>query len=446
MTLYEETEEDVFGSSGSSLYPPSKRRPRKVSSKHSMNGLNGRRSSASLRVSSNLVQEETEDAANSRHSLAHELAFALMPEPNVGSKSLAAEFGIEYDEGAEGIDGQTQAPPQKDIQETDSLEDGHEEYDSSGSVEATDEELTPIKSRQPPRHQPEEDVFTILAKDMEITEQFLSNLRQLDVESSSSSSATVEKVAGDIIRRINESTRDRETQLRELSECDREFRKIVNEVGGNDVLGQVEELDVIVGLSDPPTKHVEAERPQNGYLQTVKEEPDHLRPNKNDWESDVNDRTLGDEDGLLEPSSPTTLKESAILPPRLNGPASVSKMLPHLTHLRTLTASLVSSLTVISDQSQVNGTASADAGRKIRALKNRLTGLKTEIDIAEKSRLKIERWEAGYDDFEYTTSTPPRRRGAGRIDGRILVKEHLKAFEAALVDAGSRTQAIMAAS
>ncbi|KAH0836546.1 hypothetical protein J3R83DRAFT_8219 [Lanmaoa asiatica] len=39
------------------------------------------------------------------HSLAHELAFALMPDPAGGaSRLLAEEFGIEYDEGAEGID------------------------------------------------------------------------------------------------------------------------------------------------------------------------------------------------------------------------------------------------------------------------------------------------------------------------------------------------------
>ena len=36
--------------------------------------------------------------------MAHELAVALMPEPSAGSKLLAEEFGIEYDEGAEGID------------------------------------------------------------------------------------------------------------------------------------------------------------------------------------------------------------------------------------------------------------------------------------------------------------------------------------------------------
>src|ERR1700730_8035019 len=63
--------------------------PRKSPSKH--NSLSRNRSSASLRGGTS--------------SLAHELAVALLPEPTAGSKLLAEEFGIEYDEGAEGIDG-----------------------------------------------------------------------------------------------------------------------------------------------------------------------------------------------------------------------------------------------------------------------------------------------------------------------------------------------------
>ena len=42
-------------------------------------------------------------------SLAHELAAAFSLEPTTGSRLFAEEFGIEYDEGAEGIDG---SPPE----------------------------------------------------------------------------------------------------------------------------------------------------------------------------------------------------------------------------------------------------------------------------------------------------------------------------------------------
>lgn len=40
----------------------------------------------------------TMNGGSRQHSLAHELAYALMPEPSAGSKLLAEELGIEYDE------------------------------------------------------------------------------------------------------------------------------------------------------------------------------------------------------------------------------------------------------------------------------------------------------------------------------------------------------------
>ncbi len=50
----------------------------------------------------------------------------------------------------------------------------------------------------------------------------------------------------------------------------------------------------------------------------------------------------------------------------------------------------------------MNGAATTEAGRKIRALKNKMGGWRTEWDSAERSRLKIERWEAGLAEGEDT--------------------------------------------
>jgi hypothetical protein len=80
---------------------------------------------------------------------------------------------------------------------------------------------------------------------------------------------------------------------------------------------------------------------------------------------------------------------------------------------------------------------------------------------AERSRVKIERWEAGVADvgdgtpgapgtpstpgglgLGYSPATPGRSR---RIDGRKIVAEHLQAFELALNEAASKTKLIMAA-
>ena len=100
----------------------------------------------------------------------------------------------------------------------------------------------------------------------------------------------------------------------------------------------------------------------------------------------------------------------------------------------------------ISEHAQVNGVATADAGRKIRSLKNKLGGWKTEWESAERSRAKIERWEAGIVDTDDNTASlaSPVRLTGRRVDGRKIVEEQLRAFELALADAALKTQAIMA--
>jgi len=100
----------------------------------------------------------------------------------------------------------------------------------------------------------------------------------------------------------------------------------------------------------------------------------------------------------------------------------------------------------------VNGVATTEAGRKIRALKNKLGKWRTDWDSAERSRIKIERWEAGISDGADTPDgdassaflSSPSSGGQKRTDGRRIVQEHLQAFEVALADAGMKTQAIMA--
>lgn len=93
----------------------------------------------------------------------------------------------------------------------------------------------------------------------------------------------------------------------------------------------------------------------------------------------------------------------------------------------------------------MNRAATTEAGRKIRALKNKIGGWRTDWDSAERSRMKIERWEAGIgdgEDLELPTSL--LRPTSKRTDGRRVVEEHLHAFELALADAALKTQIIMA--
>lgn len=101
----------------------------------------------------------------------------------------------------------------------------------------------------------------------------------------------------------------------------------------------------------------------------------------------------------------------------------------------------------------MNSTATTEAGRKIKSLKNKMGGWQSEWESAEKSRVRIERWEAGIvdwqngdavDDATLGSASPARLAARRRVDGRKLVEEFLSASEKAIREATERTQVIMA--
>ncbi|KAL5536860.1 hypothetical protein ACEPAF_683 [Sanghuangporus sanghuang] len=398
------------------------------------------------------------------HSLAHELAVALMPEPSAGSKMLQEEFGIEFDEGAEGIDEQPQIPSAAGNSLADEINgcDDGEAAEGARTPTLVDEPTangleahfgSAASSSKPQAKQQQQDPMDILARDLESTDKFLTQLRRIDSDSSYlPSQQSIEKYASDIIRQINDSARDREGQVRELLEYEREFRKIAGEVNGNDVLGILEPLVEVEGLLDKAGPIETASRPNGGPLEPIQEEVgSHQRASSVDWEMNPDYNTLGDgEDDMLndELDIASPMKDSFVVPPPpATGPPTVARIVPELVHVRTLTTTLASSLTAISEHAQVNGAANADAGRKIRALKNKLGGWRAEWDSAEQSRIKIERWEAGLTDVDKLISEGlPSPNGGKRFNAKRITEEHVRAFELALADAGMKTQAIMAKS
>ncbi|KAK7024948.1 hypothetical protein R3P38DRAFT_2951899 [Favolaschia claudopus] len=454
--------------------------PRKIPS--------NRRSTASLRGT---LDGGGEDAAgaNGRFSLAHELAVAMMPEPSAGSKLLAEEFGIEFDEGAEGIDEPPSGHLHINIQDDDSntrrINDSQPDthLDDSGPLEPPDfggedayAEVDPAfgsptrrRAKAPPENQ---DFMEVLAENLASTDNLLAHLRRLDADSaahpstsshptsSSSSQPELERLASDVIRRINETARDREGQLRELLECEREFRRIAGEVGGEDVLGRLDALPVPEPdpAPPPPLGSIPEDAASASASPVVR--PLHMRAFSQDWEMDPDVGRLGDSiaspDTEMDPAyddppaSPPAATASSQVTTSFSRSAS-STSASELASLRTLTTSLVSSLTSVSEHAQVNGAATAEAGRKLRALRNRLGGWRTEWEGAERSRGRIERWEAGeaWEGGGSGAGTPggtPVRGHTKWVDARKVVQEHLVAFELALAEAAVKTQAIMAAS
>lgn len=451
LEMQNDAQEDVFNHKSHFLSVS----PRKSPSRPTMKN---RKSTSSLR---GLVVPD--DAANGRHSLAHELAVALMPEPSTGSRLLAEEFGIDYDEDAE--DEQPEGGMQITIGNDPSSFAEELGPNSFGSEIPQDDfnqpshNLDPVfgapsASRSHSKERPQQDAMELLAQNLDFTDKFLLHLRTLDIDPGTfgSQPPALERIASDVIRRINETTRDREGQVRELLEYEREFRKISGEVGGTEVLGSLEELSSMDDLSED--KQLPSSQPEfQTTLDIVIEEeipsPTHRRHKSlsQDWETDP-DRLGDEEDDYGAVTSPT--KDSFPLPPPISGDATPAKTVLQLAHLRSFTASLVSSLSTISEHAQVNGAATTEAGRKIRALKNKLGGWRADWDNAEKSRIRIDRWEAGIIegdelDSTYAPTTPTLVTPKRRVDGRKVVEEHLRAFECALADAAVKTQAIIIA-
>ncbi|KLO19072.1 hypothetical protein SCHPADRAFT_899176 [Schizopora paradoxa] len=455
-------EDDVFGNGGSNFLSPSpNKHSRKSPSK--LKGMKAQRSSSSLRPGSNFGSSLEDEGGDGMHSLAHELAAALMPGPSAG-QMLADELGLEFDEGAEGIDEQPAREAEGDDDTLAQQLNGHApEIDiPTFEVDSPSDELarhfgsmdSPVPSSRgpPPRSPPAQDPLDVLSRDIESTETLLSSLRRLDIDvATATTQPSLEKVASDIIRHINETVRDREGQVRELMDYEREFRKISGEVGGDDVLSRLDELHEVDGLLDSSSsldasqssiKTVEANRPNGPAL---------TRQTTSDWEINPDHNHLGDDDAFseIEPESPSPIKD-VFATPSITGPPSAATAIPLFTSMRSVNTSLAASLNILSEQAQMNGAANSDAGRKIRALKNKLGGWRAEWDSAERSRVRIERWESGLSDDDPSTpplSSPPHKSiTSKRIDGRTIVAEQLEAFKIVLADAGMKTQAIMARS
>lgn len=306
-----------------------------------------------------------DEASNGRFSLAHELAHALMPEPSAGSKLLAEEFGIEYDEGAEGIDEPPSPARNQPLAEDIQFGQPQPEEDTNEIDPDFGGDSIP-ESPTKPRTKKKRDAMQTLERDLDNTNRFLSHLRSVDVSASSSaqsptpSSPTIEQLASSIIQKLNSSAQDRESQVRELLSYEREFRKI-----SGDVLGALEELPIEMD----PSKDEEA------TVDTIDEERSqdqvHRRGESAEWDQDPmyaqeesaedtadDGHSDSDESGIQTPTKPGTP------PPPLPSSAtfSPSLMLPQLAYIRTTTTSLVSSLTSLSEQAQINSVFTTEAG------------------------------------------------------------------------------------
>ncbi|KAG9017949.1 hypothetical protein FRB90_000075 [Tulasnella sp. 427] len=497
-----------------SLAPPGHRSSLKPPAHHS---LSMKRSANSLRNS-----ESLDNGGPHRVSLAHELAAAMMPEPNVTSQMLAEEFGLEFDdggeEGEEDIDAFAATPgePVHDpymshgtppTQTLDRFDEGVIEHEMGGvaypgsMMDEMDEFQSTFRSASHeldgiPPPQPRQDPLELLAQNLKATDLFITQLKHVDAEQSAgtTSEPPLERAAASMIGRLNDLAREREGHVRTIQEYDRELKNMVEDVSWHDALGQLEPLENQEDLLDPSEKvnNAQHEEDQSHTPRAVRKgsysrdsnSPSRRRPGRRglyqvEEEDEPEGEILGgdlayeNDNYDYDVPSPSKFRKNVDLPPA--PPAAEvptpSSTLPQFSYVRTLTQSLSVSLASLSEHAQVNGVNTTDAGRKLRALKNKIVELKADWDSADRSRAKIERWEAGLiDDLtapdvedgsspDLTFSSSSRDTSLGpdtpeitsnpklpsrRIDGRKLVQEQLDGFRHALEEAAQKTQAIMA--
>lgn len=400
------------------------------------------------------LAESSPGVGASHFSLAHELAAATMPNPGPNS-SLAEELGLDLDDdnASDGVsaslkDSETNATTTVFETKSADVPIVGAEHGFSSLVVSDDETHDAIRpvTRQPPSptdgplHTPYQsrgpiDTLEQLAQELAATDAFITRLKHLDTDiprdsptHTLTSELPIERYTSRIIRQLNDTTRERESQIRELVSIDNEFRRIEGEVGGGDVLGSLDTLDDNDRLF---TETGGLGHSTSGRLQPLGE-ADEL-----DEGNDPEDIT---QDGAYEdPHSPVgsrafgraqQLQSDTHSPYESLTPAGA---IPHLTRMRDVTTSLARSLSVMGEHAQENRVATADAGRKLRALKNRIVVWQTEWDSAETSRAKIEQWET--DAIECV-----------RIDGRVIVQQQMEGFAQALADAALKTQAIVTSS
>ncbi|CAE6413886.1 unnamed protein product [Rhizoctonia solani] len=308
---------------------------------------------------------------------------------------------------------------------------------------------------------PNVDPIETLKENVLFLDQFIVQLKNMDVDSTPlrpaqstnsgrlssifpNAEPAVERFATDIIRHIDEACREREDQLRDLMTYEREFRKIDSEPGGADRIGSVEPLEDVI-LTDKPA----AQQTYSSRTLDAVAEDDY----DDNWEAQQRDpRDFFDEDGdgddpMFARRSPRgspyrrTLRRSSLPPPPPYPSDSLtpSSTLPHLAHMRTVSQVLATSLSGLSEHVQVNGAAAAEAGRKLRSLKNRVTDLQSEWASAEQSIERIEKSEKGL-DWDATNIIPIEE--GKRIDGRLVVKEISASFLAQLQQVELKVQAM----
>ncbi|GAA5891206.1 hypothetical protein JCM5296_004928 [Sporobolomyces johnsonii] len=220
----------------------------------------------------------------------------------------------------------------------------------------------------------------------------------------------VEKLASRYIKSLYDLAKQREGQLRELTEMERVFAR--NEAGWRSVLAEVDPL--------PPDEDDDDDEQRDEATTTPYLDPDASLPSSSP---------------AIDPASLPPPAASASATPRRPS-RNVSTSTSHeLTDLRRLTSSLLSALSSISDVAQVQSALTSESGRKLRALRQQVVAVREDLTSLERSEEFVREYEA--------SEAAEGGRGKGRYAERA--RREMEGAQKELEDGWRRAQSVLAA-
>jgi hypothetical protein len=350
-------------------------------------------------------QHRTRTQGSNRHSLAFELAAAMSPEQTTSNR-LLEELGIEEEDEPDEDDEEVAEPvgdaPANNLHPPSPGRDHRQgpmmiSPRRPATAKASAMSLRSV-STQSHTSATTDDSFdfdeadaafasasSTLEDSISTTDLFLQHIREFNSSSSKSETMTgwadrnplLERLAGDLIKRMQHLTKEREGQVRELQELDRALAS--------------QDLDILAELDDLVTNLEPLAVAAEGgghHLNNV--------PEEDDW----------------EPPTPTQPPISLDSWSSSSAAASAGLSAPtQLAQLRSITTQLVSTLVAIIEHAQLSRGATSEAGRKLRAIKGVITGWKGELESVERSMDYIRRWEDKESRSQAVDAHGERRKG-----------------------------------
>lgn len=257
----------------------------------------------------------------------------------------------------------------------------------------------------------------------------------------------LEQSAATVVKQLREHTTQREMQVRELREAERVFARGLAE-GGDwlNAMGSIDEDWAATASSASAsafTKHDSL-----SFLS-----PSSSLPGTSGSRAGVAD--AGDLSGMSAASSANRLASVAedevdedqqevqvlIAPGAVHSTAAQDVAIPgpkapasqQMKHLQQCTGSLISSLGMLHEHSQVARAEMSDAARRLRSLKTVLVQWRTEVEEADRSRAWIAAWEGQAAESEYKRPENIKQ----------WTKQQMERFEKVLGDAETRARELL---